>query len=80
VATDWSRVLQQVAVLAIFIWAVVGIIDDLGGLNGTSLLKLQLAGWRLGVASFLSLASVALLRSLKLIDRTLERAKQSSDL
>ena len=70
-ATDWSRILQQVGVVAIFIWAVVGIAADMEGFNGTGFMQLQLAGWRLAVASFFSLASVALVHSLKLIDRAL---------
>ena len=79
VEAGWNKALQQVTVVAIFVWAVVGILDELGGYNLTGPLQFQLAGWRLAIASLLSLASVVLLRALQLIDRSLKAQPKSTE-
>ena len=69
--SGWSKLLQQLAVAASFTWAIVGTIESLEGLNDAALIHFEMLAWRLAVASFISLASVALFRSLLLIDRSL---------
>jgi hypothetical protein len=69
--SGWNKLMQQLAVVASFTWAIVGTIQSLDDLSGTALIHIEMLGWRLAVASFISLASIALFRSLLLIDRSL---------
>ena len=75
---DWNKFLQQLSVIAAFVWAFTGIFTQLNGFNGTGPEQLEWAAWRFAVAGFISLASIALFRALKLIDGRLERNESAS--